>query len=217
MRGEYDDSALERLLAKRSSGLSIGQKEALFQAILRGTEAQGPARLSSGWRILVASTAVTAVAVVVALWPMGHRETAHEERFSARGSLVDKRTEISFECIDARGSHGHMCGLGSTLVFRTESLGKMRYLAAFVVGPRNTVWYFPSRGSGRSIPLDPLIGGFVGSGVQIGPEHQPGKHTLYIVLSREPLDRASVRAVATGSTEKTTTRIITSSFEVKSP
>ena len=99
------------------------------------------------------------------------------------------------ELVCTRDGERAPCAPCARLSLRAKS-SSVTHLAAFGrhEGGR-IVWYLPGVAQGRSAPL--LEGGaaqVLGS-VWLGPEHEPGRYTVYGIFSEEPLTRADPRAL----------------------
>ncbi len=178
--GKPDRHREDRLLAGRP-GLSVVEKEAMLERLLRDPEIRPRRSALIRWRPLVAfagTAAEVALTVVLAL-------PDPEPELVARGAGPGARLAVS--C--ASGA----CRPGDTLRFRVVHPAERPWLSVFARRADGAViWYFPEHGDGQSV-RSPSPPGWLGRGVRLGPEHTPGRYRIIGLFTREPAGRAAVR------------------------
>lgn len=159
-----------RLLAGRD-GPSIVEKEAMLAAILP------PKSRSKRWLWLAApSVLAAAAAVLLVVWPRNHNE------FSPRGG-PGPNARLALTCPTG-------CSAGHKLVFDLHGTAGYRYFAAFArSSDGDVIWYFPQPNGTSERVADVLARTIV-----FGPEHKPGRYTVYGVYSAQPLSREAIKA-----------------------
>lgn len=159
-----------RLLAGRDRP-SIVEKEAMLAAILPEKSR------SRRWLWLAApSMLAAAAAVFLVLWSRNHDE------FYPRGGPVTN-ARLALTCPTG-------CSAGRKVVFDLHGTAGYRYFAAFArTSDGDVIWYFPQPNGTSERVADVLARTIV-----FGPEHRPGRYTVYGVYSVHPLTREAIKA-----------------------
>jgi hypothetical protein len=169
---------LDRLLGGRPDRLGIKEKEAILDAVLRGTN---PRKSRYFPWIYAFATAALVLAVSVQLL-----------RPESPGELTPKGGQTSAVELSCHPGSLTPCRVGDRLYFRGLSEAKGRYLAAFAkTTAGNVVWFFPSD---EASVTPALSDGFLDEASML-PAELTENVTVHIVLSETPLTRSQIRAI----------------------
>jgi hypothetical protein len=177
-----DDDKLDELLARGSLG---GPRyDDILGRVLAQTEARSPRRwLKWSW---IPGAAIASAAA----WLLLAQPTPGS--FTAKGPP----TENDALQIGCKPTGGRVCQAGGTLMFSVNSAVTSGVLGAYaerIDDPRHQrIWYFPGA-SGSAPVVTPGAGTVVvPEGVQIGPEHSPGRYRVTVWLADRPLGAADI-------------------------
>jgi hypothetical protein len=175
----------------------------IFEKVLARTEAAAP-RLRRRWLpwLMIPGAAVAAgvAALLVIARPRGAGDAIRgDPSFAARGAAGGGSGALEIGCGPAGG---HVCREGGTLMFNVNTALAFGYLGAYAeriddpAGER--IWYFP-KAAGFTPLVAPGNGTVVLSdGIQIGPEHRPGRYRVTVWISSRSLDRSEVDGASAG-------------------
>lgn len=132
---------------------------------------------SKRWLWLAAPSMVAATAAIfLVVWPRNHGE------FATRGG-PGTNARLALTCPTG-------CSAGRKLVFDLHGTAGYRYFAAFArSSDGDVIWYFPQPNGTSERVADVLARTIV-----FGPEHRPGRYTVYGVYSGKPLSREAIKA-----------------------
>jgi hypothetical protein len=178
------DGEIDRLLARGALG-GAAREEILEQVLGASPEAaRKPARrrLWLGGAALALSAAAALVLVV---------RPAPQPEYRAKGAATGAPA-LDVGCPPASLE---ACPAGSILVFSVLGAKVTGHLQAWAEPDEGTerIWYLSAETQTAALP--PAVGTQpAGSGVRIGPEHQPGRYLIHVVFSTSPLSRPRLLA-----------------------
>lgn len=185
MKQELNESRLARLLSGRDQP-SVIEKEALFERIRRRTAPRRRLRFVKWTAFVLASSSAAIAAIGIGLIDRSGSE------FTARGGRIPS-SSFTLACVDQKGPSP--CRQNSKLSFRLEPADDSEYFAAFARRSDQTIiWYYPDRDSRSPSIATQTERRFLKEGIRLGPEHPPGRYSIYGVFSKKPLTRREIRA-----------------------
>lgn len=172
---------MSRLLAGRDRP-SIVEKEAMFDAVMRGIAPRRRVRWPLGLGI-----AIPALAAIVLVATQLGRTTPRASELASRGTTSDLAA-LAVSC--------GACTSADRLVFDLHGTLGYRYFAAFSRRADGTVlWYFPATPTSSSVDLATQpSSGLLGVGITMGDAHPAGAYRVYGVFSHVALGRNEIRA-----------------------
>lgn len=184
-----DDDKLDELLA---GGVLSGPQydDVLERVLARTPSAPARARRPLLW------IAGGVIASSVAAWLLLARTS--NDPFTAKGAGTTQMVDaLQVGCAPAGG---RVCHPGDTLMFTVNSALVSGSLGAYAERSgdpaRERIWYFPT-GGGASPTIVPGAGTVaVPEGIQIGPEHRPGRYRVTVWIASRPLDRRDIDRAA---------------------
>lgn len=194
-----------RLLEGRT-GFSRGEQDDLFDAVFAEVSVEAPEGVVAPgrpwWLVLVGWAAVLGLVVGPVLWIVTRPA---EPEFTARGG---EGANVELRCAD------EVCATGGALAFEVSGVSG-GHVAAFARNAEGVVvWYLPETASGMSEPIE---SGGLRRAIELGPEHEPGRWTVYTVVTQRPLNRAQIRALfdASGAMGAPDTQLITRTLTIQ--
>ena len=181
------DRLFESRLISRSKGFAVEEREALLGKVLGVVNAnetrKGPAPRFLRPAIAGAVSLVLFAAIAI---PMFIASSRREPAFRPKGSKGD-RPALQVECLG--DSDGTRCKRGDKLAFSVRPPKGRPYLFAFAVREADGVilWYFPHSEKDYSVlATDRYDSGVLTQGIDIGPEHSPGRYELFDEFDEQP-------------------------------
>ncbi len=178
---EEDRDLMARLLSGRDRSSRL-EKEAIFQAVVEALpEHKQPRRWLKA--ALAGGALVSSTAIMIVLF------TPLDPPFQTRGE------DANFHVFCEEHGKTSPCKQGSRLHFDVTPPHAHTFFAAFSERPDGTViWYFPSSAKGPGLNLKRHSRqGLLDTGIQLGPEHTPGRYRVYGYFSKTPLSRDDIR------------------------
>jgi hypothetical protein len=202
-------SLLPRLLAGRPD-LTRDEKDQIFDAVMR--EVGGKRRA----RLLAPMLALAGAAAALIVVPLVLRHGPPPSLTARGGATV---ATFSVLC----GASGPTCRAGDTLLFDVKAPG-WRYFTAFARREDGAIIWYTSPDGAVDLAADLAAsagGGVLGTGIVLDEEHRPGRYQVYGVFSRQPLDRAQIRArfqpeaASTPASAGADTEVVVRGFEIQ--
>jgi hypothetical protein len=195
-----EDAHLDKILARGSLG---GPRyDEILEQVLRRTATDQPSGLRRRARLALLGGAFLVPALVVLFIFFGKVRGP----FTAKGHPGVANGALDVGCAPA-GTRA--CRLGGTLMFTVNAAVTSGYLGAYAEradDPSHTrIQYFPT--ASGAAPAVAARGGtvVVPEGIQLGPEHRPGRYRVTVWVASRPLDGPGLEAAEPGTVQSRAT------------
>jgi hypothetical protein len=182
------DEQLDALLSR--GRLSGPERDRILKTVLDRSAAPRPARWSRwllGGTVALAAAGTAGVLLLPRLAPEPSGLTARG------GGAPGAGVEIELGCVE--GSLDR-CPVGGTLLFAVRGEQARGFLGAYArpAGGGETIWYFSSEGESPAVAAQGAGLQALSRGIRLGPEHQPGRYQVVVVLAEAAPAKQALQA-----------------------